>query len=96
MYYGVLPAFNVHTNIPELALYILRKSSRTKYDPWLLATEMAISSIVRIPSRYAKTAQTFLSDNSMDLTHLSELNSSTGTLELENGADKKEQKILQG
>lgn len=81
--------FHVHGDDPEAALAILRKSTNTKSDPWILATELAVNSIVGKISRHVGQARKLAENRSFTPVHTSELNSSLATLELEAGAAKK-------
>ncbi|MFW5403046.1 hypothetical protein [Pectobacterium carotovorum] len=72
----------------ERSHQILLKHPSIKTDPWLLASELAISSSYGRNTRLWTNAKKAISAG-YSKCHLSELNSSIGTLELNNGAVKK-------
>uniref|UniRef100_A0A923FAQ3 Tetratricopeptide repeat protein n=1 Tax=Pseudomonas zanjanensis TaxID=2745496 RepID=A0A923FAQ3_9PSED len=78
----------VHFNEPDRAHYILLKNPSIKADPWLIATEMAVSRKANRQSKLLSNGRNLLESNT-PLIHMSELASSFGTLELLNGAEKK-------
>lgn len=77
--------FWVHAGEPDRAHTILRRSDRTRHDPWLLAAELATSSIANKSPRFVGDARVFLHNRSTDPHHLSELAGALGTLEAING-----------
>jgi hypothetical protein len=84
----------VHLGEYELAHAPLRNSDATKYDPWLISSEIAIASIRERHSRFAKEGfKTIKSDNYSKF-NISELSSSLATLELYNGAHKDAKKLF--
>lgn len=84
----------VHVDEKERALDIIRNNDRTKVDPWLMAAEIATSSVVGKNSRFAKVARTILESKRFAPQHLSELASALGTLEFEAGSTKLCKKML--
>lgn len=78
----------VHFNEPDRAHYTLIKNPSIKADPWLIATEMAVSRKANRQSKLLSNGRNLL-DSNIPLVHMSELASSFGTLELLNGAEKK-------
>ncbi|KFF73702.1 hypothetical protein HX13_17945 [Chryseobacterium sp. P1-3] len=74
---------------PEKAIYFLRKSSYTALDPWLTSAHIAVSSSLNKFSPFIKNALRQVESNKFTSFDLTELNSSLGTLELNNGNFKK-------
>lgn len=72
---------------------ILLKHPYIKDDPWLISAEIAVSSGMHRQTKLWGQARKIL-DNNIQQFHLSELQSSAGTLELNNGAIKKAKKLF--
>src|SRR2546425_4473875 len=77
--------FFLHIEDPELAHDILRRTERVKADPWLVAAEIAVASAAGRTSSLVKIGRHFVEDQNFAPSHVSELASSLGTLELEAG-----------
>ena len=77
--------FWIHDGDPEHSLWLLRRSSRTRVDPWLLAAELATSTVCGRNSREAKRAEKLLRSQGELSIHFSELAAAIGVLECENG-----------
>ena len=84
----------IHLDDPEKAHHIIFKADRTRYDPWLLAAEIAIGSIAEKTPRYIKDARRMLSEGKLSPNHISELASALATLELDSGSIKKSKKLF--
>lgn len=84
----------VHVDQKDRALTIIRNNERTKVDPWLMAAEIATSSVVEKSPRFAKTARALLESKRFAPQHVSELASALGTLEFEAGSNKTCKKML--
>jgi len=84
----------VHVDQEDRALEIVRDSERTKVDPWLMAAEMATSSIVGKSSRFVKQARAIVESKRFAPKHISELASALGTIEFEGGSRKVCRKML--
>lgn len=78
----------VHFDEPDRAHSTLLKNSNTRSDPWLIATEMAVSRKAKKQSKLLQLGKKFL-ESTLQPIHISELASSFATLELLNGAEKK-------
>ncbi|MCG6574022.1 hypothetical protein EGM97_04795 [Pseudomonas sp. AF32] len=78
----------VHFNEPDRAHNTLLKNPNIRSDPWLIATEMAVSRKANKHSKLLSIGKNLL-DSNIPPIHMSELASSFGTLELLNGAEKK-------
>lgn len=83
----------VHFGEPDRAHHVLLKNEYVKSDPWLLATEMAVSRKAEKQSKLLSIGKRLLESNIKPM-HTSELASSFGTLELINGAEKKAKKLF--
>jgi tetratricopeptide (TPR) repeat protein len=81
--------FFIHGDDPQHAHQILLGANKTRFDPWLLAAEIAVSCIVDRPSRLVRTAKAMLDSGHFHPSHLSELSSALATLELVYGNAKK-------
>ena len=68
------------------------KTDRTRHDPWLLAAEIAVSSIAQKSPRFVRIARQMLSGGQFSPIHLSELASAVATLELGSGSIRKSKK----
>lgn len=77
-----------HFGEPDKAHEMLLRNPNIKSDPWLVATEMAISRKAEKPTKLWNVAKRFLESNIKPI-HISELASSVATNELISGADKK-------
>lgn len=78
--------FYLHAGDPEFALRLLQRSDRTQHDPWLLASHIALETILGKSPRYGKRAQVLLKDETMPRGHLAELGAALATVHLINGA----------
>jgi tetratricopeptide (TPR) repeat protein len=82
--------FLVHTGAADLAQAMLRRARGTKADPWLVAAEIAASTVAQTESRFLKVGRQFLSSKAIAPFHLSELASALGTVELQRGGSAKQ------
>ncbi len=85
---------SVHLNKPEQAHSVLMSSPRTRSDPWLMASEIAVASFTTKPSRLVRTARDLLAGGNWTPRDLTELASAVGTLELEAGAHKRARNLF--
>jgi tetratricopeptide (TPR) repeat protein len=86
--------FFLHTSKPDAALDLLRKSGVTRLDPWLLAAELAISSVVGKSPRFWREALGAVSSTDFSPFHLSELATAIGSIEMWNGRDRRAKEIF--
>lgn len=86
--------FYIHLKDHERALRIVKTSALTKYDPWLLASEIGISQIINKTSNNIKRGLTLIDSNNFNFFDISELCSAIGTQELMSGAYSKSRKLL--
>jgi len=84
----------LHLNQPEKAHYLLRKTETTKHDPWLMATEIAINSILEKRSKLIKKGMKIVYSRSINPFHICELSSALACEELSNGNSKKAKKLF--
>lgn len=81
--------FFIHTDQFDKALYYLRKSNSLKHDPWLISAHIATSSIIKRFSPLIKDGEKLILSNKFSPYELTELYSSLGTLEFNDGSFKK-------
>lgn len=79
----------IENSVPDKAIYYLRKSTLIKVDPWLTSAHLAVSSHINKFSPFIKNGIQQVSSNKFSSFDLTELNSSLGTIELNNGNLKK-------
>jgi tetratricopeptide (TPR) repeat protein len=84
----------IHLKDKEQALYVLKKSELIKNDPWLMASEISISSMLKRNSNNIKKGLAMLESGNFSFASLSELASSIGTVEYINGSFKKSKKLF--
>lgn len=85
--------FFVHIGDPEQAHEILRRVDGIQADPWLLSAEIAVASLAKRTSRFAKVGLRSLQTETWAAAQTTELKSALGTLELAAG-DKRSAKKL--
>lgn len=86
--------FFLHANDICRSLSILRRSSKIKYDPWLLASEIAISNSIKTTSPFVRFGKEMIDSKNYDNFELSELESALGTLEFSSGNSKQAKKLI--
>ena len=74
---------------------MLKHSSATKYDPWLLSSELSVSMLLKRQSILAKVGIQMVESDNFNPFAITELSSSLGTLEFYNGSRKKSKKMFQ-
>lgn len=79
----------VHVKDPDRALSLLRSEPAMTIDPWLLAAEIATSSVVSKQSRFLDVAKRLMTSNHFKENQITELASAVGTVELDHGATKR-------
>jgi tetratricopeptide (TPR) repeat protein len=78
----------IHFEQHEKALFYLRRSPSTKVDPWLISAHIATSSILSRYSPYVKNGIQIIKGGNHTDYDTTELNSSLGTLEYQEGSIK--------
>lgn len=73
----------------------LKRNPATKFDPWLLASEIAFASLRNKTSNFMKVGREAIFSKNFSPFSTSELASSIGTVELKNGDRKKSKLLLQ-
>jgi len=86
--------FLIHAGLPEKAAYYISKSPALHSDPWLLATHVAIETILGKGPKYFKRSVEIIKANTYRPEHISELASSIGTLEARDGDLKSAKKMF--
>lgn len=86
--------FFIHNGDEERALYYLRKTSSIKNDPWLISAHIASSQLINRFSPFIKNGFKIIESKNLSLFDITELSSSLGSLELENGSFKKAKPLL--
>ena len=77
--------FLVHMNDPAQAHDLLHRHPRTKSDPWLMASEIAVASVAQRHARCMKIGSQLLAKNSLPPAHMTELHSAVATQLLYDG-----------
>lgn len=76
------------------AQHILGNSAVIEEDPWLLATELAVSEVAGRPSRNIRRARSIIERSGLAPWDLSELASALATTELRSGSVRKARKLM--
>lgn len=84
----------VHLDNPERAHDIVSRADITRYDPWLLAAEIAIGSLEGKTPKFVKAARRTINESRYSPNHISELASALATLELTAGNLKKAKRLF--
>ena len=84
----------LHLNLPERALFILKKSIQQTLDPWFLSAEIATSTTIQKSPQSYKRGKNFLKYSNAHAFHRSELAASIGTLEYDAGNKKQARKLI--
>jgi hypothetical protein len=79
----------VHIHEPDRALSLLRSNPSMTIDPWLLAAEIATSTVLSKQSRFINEAKRLIKSNLFEANQISELASAVGTVELDHGSIKR-------
>ena len=87
--------FWIHRDNPEKGHDIITRSNRTRFDPWLLAAEIAAGDAAGRSSRFMRPARRLLVTRDIAPAHLSELASAVATVELGTGSNKRGRKLLE-
>jgi tetratricopeptide (TPR) repeat protein len=85
---------SIHLDEFDRAQAILVIDDRQLYDPWLLAAEVATSSLMGKTSRHMKAARKLLRDDDFGLIHRSELATAVATVEMGAGNDKTARRLI--
>lgn len=80
--------FLVHDGDAEHAHDLLHRHPRTRSDPWLMASEIAIAAVAGRESAFMKRGQKMLEQENLSQAHLTELQSAIATQLLADGRNK--------
>ncbi|MET4717141.1 Tfp pilus assembly protein PilF [Bradyrhizobium japonicum] len=89
-----LTRFWVHQAEPDRALHFLSRSAATKYDPWLLAAQVATEDVAQKKSINWREAKRVLDDDRFSDFELTELAAALATLQLQAGSHKLARKMF--
>lgn len=89
-----LVRFLLHTRKPDEALQLLRSNPKTPSDPWLVASETALSSVLNKTPKFIKLGQRLVQDSGLSAFHTSELASALGSFEMFAGNNKSANKMF--
>ena len=81
--------FFLHTHDEERARHIIASNPALQHDPWLLASEIAINTLMNRTSRYIKKGAEMIASKNHTPFSISELSSAIGSIEMMNGNKKK-------
>jgi tetratricopeptide (TPR) repeat protein len=76
---------HLHLDDPEQAHDVLRRNAATKFDPWLVAGEIALSSAADRKPQFFKIGIDMVEEGGFQPLHVSELASAIGTVHLRDG-----------
>lgn len=79
----------IHAGEHDRAHWLLMENPRTPYDPWLVATEIAVADLAGQRSCLVNAGKRLLLPGSWSPANLTELESSLGTLELGSGSTRR-------
>lgn len=84
----------IHSGDPEKGLHLLRKTERTKTDPWLLASELAVESVLKKSPKRWNLAKSILASDKFDSVHIAELASASASMFLQDGKIKDAKRLF--
>lgn len=84
----------VHKREFDKAHSLISRHSRTKTDPWLMATEIALAEVAGTGSKFAKDGSRFAREKKASNAHLSELAGALGSSELQFGNVKRAREMF--
>lgn len=84
----------VHFDEVELAHKLIRLNQSTLFDPWLLSSEISLSTVLGRTSRNIKKGIDFIESKSISPFSFSELAASIGTVEFLSGSHNKSRKLF--
>jgi Tfp pilus assembly protein PilF len=87
--------FYVHNDAKDTALWLLRHSDRTRFDPWLVAAEIGVAGLIGTSSKFAKTGLSLASSGSFTARDVTEMTAAIGTLEAEHGSRRKAKRLFE-
>lgn len=84
----------VHTGEIDKAHYVLKRAPSLRSDPWLLAAEIAVSSMKDKSSSHVRVGMRQIDDANYNAFDVSELASAVATLEMKNANNKLARKLF--
>jgi Tfp pilus assembly protein PilF len=87
-------ALFTHIGDHDRAIQLLRRSSASRHDPWLMAAEIAASEVAGRPSATAKGGQRLLKSGRLEPMQAAELAGALATEELIAGANRSAKKLF--
>jgi Tfp pilus assembly protein PilF len=84
----------LHAGDPGEALSILRHAEGVQSDPWLLAAEVAVSSVTGKTSRFMRGARALAGEKNIKSFHRSELAAAVASAEMWAGSEKKARNLF--
>lgn len=88
-----LARFYVHQGKPDKALALVARHPRTRVDPWLMASEIAISQAAATPSRFLSKGWKLARERSSPPADVAELAGAVGGVELSSGKVKQAREL---
>lgn len=86
--------FHVHSGHPERALHILKRAESLQIDPWLLAAEISVNTVLERKSVHLKKARAWLASLGKPTVHFSELAGAIATELVISGSNKEARRIF--
>lgn len=83
-----------HVGRQDEAHSLISKHPRTKIDPWMMASEVALSQVVECAPRFAKAGLRIASEGDLPARHVSELAGALAGLELQSGNVKRARELF--
>ena len=84
----------IYLDDPERAYQVVARSARTMYDPWLLAADIALGSIVGKGRGHVKQARRMIGGRRFGARQISELAAALASLELSSGSIRKAKRLF--
>src|SRR5713101_1195613 len=79
------PRLFLQAEEPDRAVQLLRHTETSRFDPWVMAAEIAASGVARRSPRLAKVGATLIVEKRLPAGHVTELSSALATLEAQAG-----------
>lgn len=84
----------VHIGKPDKAHYFIKKLNLSSEDPWLMASEIALAQVAKVPSTQLRKGQRALTVKAFSPKNATELAAAVGDFELFNGKLKEARKLF--
>lgn len=86
--------FYIHIGDNERAADIIKQTGFSRYDPWLMASDISIAMMLGKRSGNIKRGEQMVFSNKYTAFSISELSSALGTVEIEDGTRKKSRELF--